>query len=348
MRSAISTGTHLYEHSDPRQGFHPDWDTFIFNFGRPQVANFLIANALFWLDKYHVDGLRVDAVASMLYRDYSRKARRVGAQQGRRAARTWRRSTSSSGSTNGSTPSSPDVLTIAEESTSWPLTTRPTQRRRAGVRPTSGTWAGCTTRWRYFQKDPVYRKHHHNQLTFRGLYAFDRELRPAALARRGGLRQGVAPGQDAGRLLAEVRQRPAPLRLPCTPSPARKCSSWATSSASGRSGTTTPRSTGTSSNDPMHAGLKRWVRDLNTLLPRHAPSCTNSTPAPMASPGFDRRRRRAKRPVPGPQGALDRRPDPVRRSTSRRSPGPTTGSECPEGRPSGRRSSTSDASFIWR
>ncbi len=100
-------GTHLYEHSDPRQGFHPDWDTFIFNFGRPEVANFLVANALFWLDKYHIDGLRVDAVASMLYRDYSRKPGEWVAQRATAVARTSRRSPSSSGSTSRSTPSSP-------------------------------------------------------------------------------------------------------------------------------------------------------------------------------------------------------------------------------------------------
>ena len=141
---AYFDGTHLYEHADPRQGFHPDWNSAIFNYGRNEVRSFLLSSALFWLDRYHVDGLRVDAVASMLYLDYSRK-------QGEwipnrtAAARTSRRSTFLRRSTRRSTPSIPTSQTIAEESTAWPGVSRPTYLGGLGF-GSSGTWAGCTTR----------------------------------------------------------------------------------------------------------------------------------------------------------------------------------------------------------
>src|SRR5205814_1497555 len=116
-------GSALYEHADPRQGEHPDWGTMIFNYGRTQVANFLVANALFWLDKYHIDGLRVDAVASMLYLDYSRKAgewvpNEYGGRENLEAIAFLRRFN------DRVHANFPGVLTIAEESTAWPMVSR--------------------------------------------------------------------------------------------------------------------------------------------------------------------------------------------------------------------------------
>ncbi len=163
-------GTHLYEHPDPKQGFHPDWNTFIFDFGRPEVANFLIANALFWLEKYHIDGIRVDAVASMLYRDYSRKPGEwvpndYGGRENLEAISLLRRVNDQIHAAH------PGVLTIAEESTAWPMVSRPTGIGGLGfdLKWDLG-WMHDTLS--YLEKDPIYRKHHQGMLTFRGLYAF--------------------------------------------------------------------------------------------------------------------------------------------------------------------------------
>jgi 1,4-alpha-glucan branching enzyme len=163
-------GTHLYEHMDPRKGAHPDWGTLVFNYGRTEVQNFLIANALFWLDKFHADGLRVDAVASMLYLDYSRKPGEwlpnpFGGRENLEAIAFLRRLNEVVHSRH------PGVLTIAEESTSWPMVSRPTWLGGLGfsLKWNMG-WMHDTLD--YFQRDPVFRKFHHNQLTFSMLYAF--------------------------------------------------------------------------------------------------------------------------------------------------------------------------------
>jgi len=163
-------GTHLYEHEDPRQGFHPDWNTYIFNFGRNEVRSFLISNALFWLTKYHVDGLRVDAVASMLYLDYSRKegqwiANKHGGRENLEAIAFLRRLNEEI------YRAFPDVQTVAEESTAWPLVSRPTYVGGLGfgLKWDMG-WMHDTLE--YFKQDTLYRKYHHNKLTFRMIYAF--------------------------------------------------------------------------------------------------------------------------------------------------------------------------------
>jgi 1,4-alpha-glucan branching enzyme len=163
-------GTHLYEHGDPRQGIHPDWNSFIFNYGRHEVRSFLLSSALFWLDKYHIDGLRIDAVASMLYLDYGRKEgewipNQYGGRENLDAISFLRRLN------QVVYEEKPDVQTIAEESTAWPMVSRPTYIGGLGfgLKWDMG-WMHDTLD--YITKDPIYRKYHHNDLTFRMIYAF--------------------------------------------------------------------------------------------------------------------------------------------------------------------------------
>jgi len=163
-------GTYLYEHSEPRQRIHPDWDSLIFNYGRSEVQSFLISSALFWLAKYHVDGLRVDAVASMLYLDYGRKEgewipNEYGGKENVEAIAFLRRFNEEV------YKSHPDVQTIAEESTSWPMVSRPNYVGGLGfgLKWDMG-WMHDTLS--YMSKDPIHRNFHHNQLTFRLIYAF--------------------------------------------------------------------------------------------------------------------------------------------------------------------------------
>ena len=161
-------GTPLYEHADPQRGAHPDWGTLIFDFGRPEVRNFLVANALFWCERYHIDGLRVDAVASMLYLDYSRKAgewtpNRFGGNENLEAIAFLRE-------TNERVYARfPGVVTIAEESTAFPGISRPTYLGGIGFGfKWDMGWMHDTLA--YFGEDPVHRRFHHDKLTFRGLY----------------------------------------------------------------------------------------------------------------------------------------------------------------------------------
>lgn len=163
-------GTHLYEHADPRKGFHPDWKSNIFNYGRHEVRSFLLSSALFWLDKYHIDGWRVDGVASMLYLDYSRKKgdwipNQYGGRENLEAISLLRRFNEEV------YKNYPDVQTIAEESTDWPMVSRPTYVGGLGfgMKWDMG-WMHDTLD--FMSKNPVYRKYHHNRLTFRMLYAF--------------------------------------------------------------------------------------------------------------------------------------------------------------------------------
>ena len=163
-------GDAVYEHADPRQGEHPDWGTKIFNYGRPQVKNFLIANALFWVEKFHVDGLRVDAVASMLYLDYGKKdgqwvANKYGGQQEPRGDRVLQAPEFAAPGRN------PGVMMIAEESTAWPKVTGDVE----------DDGLGFTFKWNmgwmhdfleYMKLDPYFRKFNHNKMTFAMTYAY--------------------------------------------------------------------------------------------------------------------------------------------------------------------------------
>jgi 1,4-alpha-glucan branching enzyme len=167
---AFFDGTHLYEHADPRQGYHPDWGSYIFNYGRSEVRSFLTSNALYWLSVYHADGLRVDAVASMLYLDYSRKdgewiPNRYGGRENLEAIGFLRRTNEEIYRRH------PDVQVVAEESTAWPMVSRPTYVGGLGfgLKWDMG-WMHDTLE--YMHRDSVHRKYHHDQLTFRQLYAF--------------------------------------------------------------------------------------------------------------------------------------------------------------------------------
>jgi len=167
---AFFDGTHLYEHEDPRKGFHPDWKSYIFNYGRPEVKNFLISSAVFWLDRYHVDGLRVDGVASMLYLDYSREEgewipNEHGGRDNIDAIQFLRQMN------EAVYAKFPDVQMFAEESTDWPSVSRPTFMGGLGfgMKWNMG-WMHDTLK--YFSKDAFYRKFHHNELTFSMLYAY--------------------------------------------------------------------------------------------------------------------------------------------------------------------------------
>src|SRR5204862_7447333 len=161
-------GTHVYEHSDPREGIHKDWDSYVFNYGRHEVRSFLLSTAHFWLDRYHIDGLRVDAVASMLYLDYARRGgdwipNQYGGNEDLEALqfiRTFNESVYRE---------QPDVQTIAEESTSWAGVSRPTYTGGLGfgMKWDMG-WMHDTLA--YFKEDPIGRRYHHHKLTFRSMY----------------------------------------------------------------------------------------------------------------------------------------------------------------------------------
>jgi 1,4-alpha-glucan branching enzyme len=157
-------GTALYEHADPREGFHQDWNTLIYNYGRTEVKNFLVSNAQYWLEEYHIDGLRVDAVASMLYRDYSRKEgewvpNKDGGRENYEAiAMLQEMNTATYGA-------HPGIMTVAEESTAFPGVSR---ARVGGGLGFGYKWnmGWMNDTLEYMKKDPVHRKHHHHQMTF--------------------------------------------------------------------------------------------------------------------------------------------------------------------------------------
>ncbi|HEX2252441.1 MAG TPA: 1,4-alpha-glucan branching protein GlgB [Thermoanaerobaculia bacterium] len=257
---AYFDGTHLFEHGDPREGFHPDWGSFIFNYGRHEVRSFLISSALYWLDKFHVDGIRVDAVASMLYRDYSRKAGEWvpnvhGGRENLEAIEFLRQM-------NGAIYEHfPDVQTWAEESTAWPMVSRPTYVGGLGFGyKWDMGWMHDTLE--YLANDPVHRRFHQGKLTFRSIYAFSENftlpLSHDEVVHGKGSLAGKMPG-DAWQKLANLRllygymwAQPGKKML-FMGGELAQWSEWAHESSLDWH----------LLDDERHEGVRRWVADLN-------------------------------------------------------------------------------------
>jgi 1,4-alpha-glucan branching enzyme len=253
-------GTHLYEHANPQLGYHPDWNSLIFNYDRHEVRGFLLSSALFWLDHYHIDGLRVDAVASMLYLDYSRKAGEWvpnihGGNENLGAIYFLRRLNEEI------YRSYPDVQTFAEESTAWPGVSRPTFQGGLGfgLKWDMG-WMHDTLR--YFSHDPIHRQYHHGELLFRMVYAFS-ENYVLSLSH-----DEVVHGK--GSLLAKMPgdewQQFANLRLLygyMFGQPGKKLLFMGSEWGQGPEWSHEESLSWHQLEHPMHAGVQRWVADLN-------------------------------------------------------------------------------------
>jgi 1,4-alpha-glucan branching enzyme len=261
-------GTHLYEHADMRQGFHPEWNSAIFNYGRNEVRSFLISSAQFWFDKYHIDGVRVDAVASILYLDYGRRAgdwipNRYGGRENLEATDFLR-------TLNAAVyREHPDVTMIAEESTAWPMVSRPTSMGGLGfgMKWNMG-WMHDTLA--YMQQDPINRKYHHGELTFSLIYAFNENfvlpLSHDEVVYGKGALIGKMPGDDW--------QQFANLRLLfgyMWTHPGKKLLFMGGEFGQRREWTHEGELEWWVTALPEHAGVQRWVRDLNRVM-RSEPS----------------------------------------------------------------------------
>lgn len=259
-------GTALYEHADPREGFHQDWNTLIYNYGRTEVQNFLVSNALYWLEEYHIDGLRVDAVASMLYRDYSRKAgewipNKDGGRENYEAIAMMRRMNETAYG------ECPGIVTIAEESTAFPGVSRPVNWGGLGFGfKWNMGWMNDTLS--YMGRDPVYRKYHHHQMTFGLHYAWSENyILPIShdeVVHGKGSMLARMPGND--------EQKFANLRAYygfMWGHPGKKLLFMGCEFAQGREWNYQQsldwHLLDDPQNGPQHAGMQRLVRDLNTL-----------------------------------------------------------------------------------
>ncbi len=255
-------GSHLFEHADPQQRIHPDWNSALFNYGRHEVRSFLLSSALFWLDRYHADGLRVDAVASMLYLDYSRRPGQwvpnaYGGRENLEAISFLRRLNEEV------YRHYPDVQTIAEESTAWPMVSRPTYVGGLGfgLKWDMG-WMHDTLK--YMARDPIHRRHHHNELTFRMVYAFSENfLLPLS-------HDEVVHGKGSllARMPGDEWQKFANLRLLLgymTAEPGKKLLFMGGEFGQWREWNHDASLDWDLAARPMHAGLRRWVADLNRL-----------------------------------------------------------------------------------
>ncbi len=255
-------GMALYEHADPRQGFQPDWNTYVYNFGRREVANFLLSNARYWIDAFHIDGLRVDAVASMLYLDYSRQAgewvpNEFGGRENLAAIAFLKRMNELVfGTGSGAT-------TAAEESTAWPMVSRPTYLGGLGFGfKWNMGWMHDTLR--YMAQDPIHRKYHHNDLTFGLLYAFQENfvlpLSHDEVVHGKGSLVGKMPG-DRWQRFANLR---AYYGFMWT-HPGKKLLFMGGEFAQQREWNHDTSLDWHLLGDPLHRGVQRAVRDLNRL-----------------------------------------------------------------------------------
>ena len=253
-------GTHLYEHADPRRGFHPDWRSHIFNYGRNEVSAFLISSALYWLETFHADGLRVDAVASMLYLDYSRKEgewlpNREGGRENLEAISFLRRLNTEV------YRRFPDVQTIAEESTAWPMVSRPVDSGGLGF---GMKWdmGWMHDSLQYMKRDPVHRKYHHNLLTFRMLYAYNENfvlpLSHDEVVHGKGSLLAKMPG-DNWRRFANLRA----LYGLMFAQPGKKLLFMGAEFGQWREWSHDGSLDWHLAREPLRAGLMNWVRDLN-------------------------------------------------------------------------------------
>jgi len=255
-------GTALYEHEDPRQGMHRDWDTLIYNYGRREVANYLLANALFWIDRYHIDGLRVDAVASMLYLDYSRQAgdwipNRYGGRENLEAIDFMRRMNEAVYGRGAG------AVTVAEESTAWPMVSRPTHLGGLGFGyKWNMGWMHDTLQ--YMSKDPIHRRHHQDLLTFGLLYAFSENfvlpLSHDEVVHGKGSLYGKMPG-DRWQKLANLRAYYAFMYT----MPGKKLLFMGAELAQEREWNHDRGLDWQLLDDPMNRGIQTLVRDLNGL-----------------------------------------------------------------------------------
>jgi 1,4-alpha-glucan branching enzyme len=255
-------GTHLYEHEDPRLGWHPDWNTYIFNFGRHEVADYLVSNALYWLGEYGVDGLRVDAVASMLYLDYSRAEgewipNQYGGRENLEAISFLKRMN------EAAFGAFPESTTIAEESTAWPGVSSPTYAGGLGFGfKWNMGWMHDTLE--YMKADPVYRKYHHDQLTFSLVYAFSENYvlplsHDEVVHGKGSILQKM-PG-DRRQQFANVRLLYAYMYA----HPGKKLLFMGNEFAQAQEWRHDFSLDWHVLDDPLHAGVQRLVRDLNRI-----------------------------------------------------------------------------------
>ena len=253
-------GTCLYEHADPRQGFHPEWNSAIFNYGRSEVRSFLISSALFWMEQYHIDGIRVDGVASMLYLDYARKAgqwipNRYGGRENLEAIQFLRLLNEAVYRDH------PDTTTIAEESTAWPMVTRPTSMGGLGfgLKWNMG-WMHDTLK--YLAENPINRKYHHGELTFSMIYAFNENfvlpLSHDEVVYGKGSILGRMPGDD-WQQFANLRA----LYGYMWSHPGKKLLFMGAEFGQRREWTHEGELEWWVTERPEHAGVRRWVRDLN-------------------------------------------------------------------------------------